>query len=347
MIKRPSVAVAGSVAGLAAGLAAERLAVRRRRRHDSEELHGFGRASTGRFRFIELADGAKIYVEETGPEDRRGVVFVHGSALRSELWHYQRDGFPGRRLVFYDLRGHGRSQPKGDADYTVDRLAQDLVAVIEALGLDEVIVVGHSLGGMLVLELSLARPELLGATIKGIALVNTTYKAPVKTITGGAAVAHVERVTRRPFDFVGSQSRHIESLRKLVRPSDAVFWGVSFAAFGPRPSPRHIDFAYDMLSETQADVIFDLFKAYRDFDVSKRLAEITAPALVVGGRHDRITVPRASEYLAAHLPTAELIMLDAGHMTMLERHTEFNSSLEGFLNNTLESPRAGTGSAPN
>ena len=173
MRKRGWLAAAGA-AGLAAGLAAERVAVRRRRRSDPEQSEDLGNRRGDRSKKLLLPDGAQLFVEEKGPKSKRGVVFVHGSALRTDLWHYQMNSFPGRRLIFYDLRGHGLSQPKGDAEFSVATLAHDLHAVIEDSGLKEVVVVGHSIGGMVALQLCHERPELVGSVVKGLVLLNST-----------------------------------------------------------------------------------------------------------------------------------------------------------------------------
>ena len=328
--------LAGAVAGLAAGIALEHVALRRRRTADPEASENFGSRRGARSRILHRPDGAWIFVEETGPHSDTGVLFIHGSSLRSDTWHYQMEEIQGRRLVFFDLRGHGRSRRGGSAPYSVATMVQDLVAVLEDTELAEVCIVGHSLGGMIALQLCRERPELMGTTIKSLVLCNTTYRHAVETMAGGAAVARLERLSRRPFDLVGSQHAHLDRLRELVRPSDALFWTVSFAGFGPRASAKQIDFTYDMLAETPSSTIFDLFKAYRDFDVTDHLADVGVPALVIGGTHDRVTVPAASEYLAEHLPHAELVMLEGcGHMAMMERHAEFSEKLDRFLADTL------------
>ena len=347
MKRSRAITLAGAAAGLAAGVVAERVAVRRRRVHDPESDEEFGSRRGDRIRTIDLPDGARIHIEERGPESSSGVVFIHGSALRTDLWHYQMSGFEGRRLVFYDMRGHGLSQPTGSSEYTVQTLADDLDAVIRDCKLKEVVLVGHSIGGMVALELASSRRDLLGSTIKGVVLVNTTYRPPIETIAGGAALAHVERVTRRPFDMLGSHSKRIDRLRKVIKPSDALFWTVSFAAFGPRASAKQVDFTYDMLAETPSDTIFDLFKAYRGFDVKDRLGAATVPVLIIAGSHDRITVVEASEYLAENLPKAQLeILEECGHMSMLERHDRFNEILESFLVDTLGRPRRSRAKKP-
>ena len=330
------IAVAGAAAGLGAGLVAQRVAVNRRRKTDPEAGEDFGSRRGIRTRKLELPDGAHLFIEEVGSKTKRGIVFVHGSALRTDLWHYQFPGIGGHRLVFYDLRGHGVSQPKGSAEFTIETLADDLLAVIEDSGLSEVIVVGHSIGGMIALDLCHRHPELVGSRIKGLFLANTTYRPAFETIAGGAALSHVERFTRRPFDALGSQHERLDRLRRIIRPTDTVFMAVSLAGFGPNGSAKQIDFTYDMLVETPTDVIFDLMKSYRSFDVRDVLGEITIPVFVVGGTKDRLTVGDASEYLAEHLPKAELVMLEGcGHMSMLERHHEFNAMLEQFGNDVL------------
>lgn len=335
-------AVAGAVVGAGAGVAAQKSVLRRRRRNDPEGGEAFGTKRGIRTRTIDLADGACVFIEEVGPELDRGAVFIHGSALRTDVWHYQFDGLGGQRLLFCDLRGHGQSQPKGKAAYSIETLAHDLEAIIHASGLKEAVVVGHSVGGMIAMELCVRRPELLGSTIKGLVLVNTTYGPVAETLIGsGVGLARLERVTRRPFDALGAQHERIERMRRLVKPSDAIFWAVALAGFGPHASPAQIDFTYQMLSETPAELIFDLVRSYRDFDVAHRLGEITVPALVVGGTHDRLTVTRASEYLAERLPKAEVHIFErCGHMSMMERHREFNRLVTKFLQDTLGPPSA-------
>ncbi len=330
-------ALAGAAVGVGVGIAAQRSMVRRRRRNDPEAAEQFGSRRAPRSRYLDLPDGARLFVEETGEPSSSGVVFVHGSALRTDAWYYQLNGVDTPRSVFYDLRGHGLSKPKGSADFTIETLARDLEAVIDDAGLEEVVVVGHSIGGMIAMQLASSRPDLLGSRIKGLVLVTTTYRPAAETVAGGAAIARLERALRRPLDVLGRQSEQLDRLRKIIKPSDALFLTVAFGGFGPHASAKQIDFTYDMLAETTTDVIFDLIRSYRTFDVTEVLGDITVPTLVIGGTHDRITVPSASEYVAEHLPKAQLALLEGcGHMPMLERHREFNELVASFCDDVLE-----------
>lgn len=336
------VALAGAAAGVGVGLVAQRTAIQRRRRNDPEAGQDFGKRRGERSRFIETPDGARLFVEETGPESDKAAIFLHGSAMRTDMWHYQLAGLGEHRLIFYDLRGHGLSQPKGDAAYSVKTLAADLAQVIRESHLNEVVVVGHSVGGMIALQLCKDHSDDLGDALGGVVVLNSTSRPVFETLLGGATVAKLERVVRRPLDVIGSRADYVERLRKILKPSNSVFMAVSVAAFGPHASATQIDYTYDMLAETPADVLFDLLKAYRDYDLTEHLEKVRVPTLVIGGTHDRITVAGASEQLAQRLPRAELKMLDGcGHMSMLERHLEVNRSLESFLDEHLGRPGDG------
>ncbi len=225
-------ALAGTAVGLGVGIAAERSMLNRRRRNDPEGGVKFGTRRGDRSHKFALRDGASTFVEEFGPESPTGVVFVHGSALRTDLWHYQMDSLAHRHLVMYDMRGHGLSE-RGTEKFTIETLADDLLEVLDETGLEEAVIVGHSVGGMVALDFAIRNRALLGDRIKGLALLNTTYGPAVETLAGGAAVSRFERVTRRPFDMLGTQAEKLQRLRKVIRPSDAIFWGVAFTGFGP------------------------------------------------------------------------------------------------------------------
>src|SRR5437867_7377297 len=103
------------------------------------------------------------------------IVFAHSFAGSSAHWSAQLQHLrPLRRAVAFDLRGHGRSDPPGNNDYSIESLASDVVAVIEALHLDRVALVGHSLGGATAVAFAGAHPERLA----GLVLAGTPGRLP-------------------------------------------------------------------------------------------------------------------------------------------------------------------------
>ena len=123
-------------------------------------------------RKVVSADGIRINVEVDEPELEAPhlptIVFVHGVICTLDAWHYQRLALRGQvRMVFMDQRSHGASDVADRDSSTIDNLAADLHAVIEACTTGPVVLVGHSMGGMTIMQLAADHPELFGTRCRG------------------------------------------------------------------------------------------------------------------------------------------------------------------------------------
>jgi non-heme chloroperoxidase len=140
-------------------------------------------------RFVEVEQGVSLFVQDVG--HGRPVVLLHGWALGHELWDRQVHEIvsAGMRAVALDLRGHGSSS-KPFEGYDVERLADDVIAVIEALGLERVVLVGWSIGGLTAFRLASARPDLVERLV--LVSSNGVAASSVPGLPFGAAAADVE-----------------------------------------------------------------------------------------------------------------------------------------------------------
>jgi len=120
---------------------------------------------------VESFDGTKLYVGEAGSGPT--VLFVHGFCLNASSWHYQllelSDEF---RVVVYDMRGHGESERPASDDWSMEAHARDLEAIVASLD-GPVMIVGHSMGGMALIQYAGLFPEQIGDKVRAIALVDT------------------------------------------------------------------------------------------------------------------------------------------------------------------------------
>ncbi|MGZ8738798.1 MAG: alpha/beta fold hydrolase, partial [Nocardioides sp.] len=161
---------AAAAAALATGVVVERRVVRARRAGaaEADRLGALRSAAVA----VTCDDGVELFAEvdevapyAVGKRRRRQestLVFAHGYALNLDCWHFQREAFRGKhRMVFYDQRSHGRSE-RSDRDHaTIDQLGDDLARVISALApKGDVILVGHSMGGMSIIAFAERHPEL-------------------------------------------------------------------------------------------------------------------------------------------------------------------------------------------
>ncbi len=291
-------------------------------------------------RMVATSDGGEIHVVERG--HGRPFVLLHGVTLTTASWHYQLVDLveAGYRVLALDLRGHGRSRPGRDG-YSLARLAEDLREVLGALEVRDAVIVGHSLGGMTVLQLLADHPELgRDATVSGIVLVSTSASMVIGNgipallarvgglITPAAARGHV-------FASGGSSApadRRVQLASRYCR-----------LAFGAAPSPTHVAVVRAMTSAVPCDVLSPLIATLLRMDIRKLLAGLSVPTLVVVGRRDLVTPVWHSRYLASHIPGAELVVLKGcGHLVLLERRAELGDLLVGWAQRGAQRrPRAG------
>src|SRR5690348_115511 len=115
-------------------------------------------------------DGGDIHVCQDGPRDAPALLLIHGSASSSRSWNPMVPLLAGsHRVIRIDLLGHGRSAKPADSSYAVPDQARRAGAVLDRLGVEHAVVVGHSSGGVVATALAEERPGLVTA----LALVNT------------------------------------------------------------------------------------------------------------------------------------------------------------------------------
>jgi pimeloyl-ACP methyl ester carboxylesterase len=251
---------------------------------------------------------------------------------------------PRARLVFYDHRGHGASG-RGDAAHaTIDQLAADLEAVLDArVPNGPVVLIGHSMGGMTVLTLAQRRPELFGTRIAGVALVSTSsgnladldLGLPQLLTRVRTAVLPVAAWTMRRRPAFAEHTRRLA--RGLV---SAATWSLSFSTTDVDPAlGRYVD---AMIGGTPVDVIAELYPAIAGLDASGAVEPLRrVPTLVLTGDADRMIPMAHSERLVAELPDAEFVVVPgAGHLVLLEKPEEVTAALGELLRRVAATQKA-------
>lgn len=262
-------------------------------------------------------DGTRLHVEVFGPDDAPTILLIPGWLESIDLWHHQiRELSRDFRIVAYDLRGHGRSAQPRNGRYDDEVLADDMQAVLDAmLPPGEVcLAAGHSLGGMTIVSWAGLHPESVHFRLAGVALVNTGMSDFVRYAT-----ALGERT--------GYQVHHAAYHAFFFTP---VAWPQQFdrlssfftrrMALGPSASIGAVAFSHRMFTRTHHPARSGFGRMFLTLDLMPAVANLTAPAEVIGGRLDRLLPPRYSQRLAAALP--HLVEYDdlpeSGHMSPLE-----------------------------
>lgn len=241
--------------------------------------------------------GTPVYFLRGG--SGRPLLFVHGSGGDHMLWGHQFQGLKRTyTIAALDLNGHGRSfRRAGDGLKTY---TEDVLAIMDAMG-EPVVIMGHSLGGAVVLNVALREPRLL----RGIGLIGTGAKLRVHP------------------DILSAIERDFETAVDLI-----LSW-----AFSDAPSDDVYQKTRQRMLDNGRQALLRDFQTCDRFDVRERLGEIDVPALVVCGRQDRLTPVKYAEYLHDRLAHSYLEVIEgAGHNVMLQRPEELNAAIRDFMN---------------
>jgi pimeloyl-ACP methyl ester carboxylesterase len=269
------------------------------------------------------------------------VILTHGYCLTEAVWHYQKRDLAGGSFdtVTWDLPGHGASPPAGRDRLTLDVTVDALARVIEEYAQGDVVLVGHSLGGVITLGYLARHDERLREKVRGVVLVSTPLQHFARAAAGrwpgaslearilGAAVQGV--VDSDLFDRVLGKdvgTAEISALSyRLVR------WG-----FGREPSPTQVRFIRDVIASVPPEVRAETFRIMTGWDFRLYLPGIKQSVLVIIGGRDRLVSPDESRVLAQRLPRGTALSIpDAGHAAFLERPNRFNEELRRFAGRRL------------
>jgi pimeloyl-ACP methyl ester carboxylesterase len=288
----------------------------------------------GTDRRLRRPDGTELHVETYGPPEGLPIIFVHGLGSDCDEWFEIRQMLDGRhRLVDWDLAGLGASTPPRDGDWSIERAARDLEAVLEAACDRPAVLVGHSLGGMILLTYCRLFPESLGRRVAGLVLAHTTYTNPMKT--DGHPV--LSRTLQAPF---------VEPLCYLTIGLSPLMWPLSVltyltgeahrslahSLFTGGESREVLDFLAHYFVEDRPEAIARYSLAMLRYDETATLGSITVPTLVVVGDRDDSCTPAAHVFMRDHIPGARMLTLSpAKHGGLLEHPRQFAEELEKFV----------------
>jgi pimeloyl-ACP methyl ester carboxylesterase len=298
-----------------------------RRIAEDPERAVLGSPPKGRPIHVRSADGTSLYAEAFGSDDAPTVVLAHGWTESLSFWTYQiRDlSERGLRIVAYDLRGHGESEPAAGGDYSIARFGEDLEAVLAACvpGGRRAMVVGHSLGAMAVA--AWAEHHDVEQRAGAAALINTGVGDLIaeQLLVPVPGIAQALNHTVAVRGFLGSRA----PLPRFSTPLLAA--AIRYIAFGPSATPAQVAFYERMLIASPPDARADIGIALSEVELYDALPRLTVPTIVIAGEKDRLTPPSHARRIAEMLPQLEglTVLPETGHMAPLERHQEVTELL--------------------
>lgn len=284
----------------------------------------------GRPAIVRGADGTRLHTEVFGPQDGYPIVLAHGITCAISVWHEQiNDLARDYRVIAFDHRGHGRSGVPPRGHYSLNHLASDLDAVLDATLApgERALIAGHSMGGIAITSWAERYPHKVAQRADSVALINTTTGEIVRQVKFLAVAPRLSRgrvaVGARIIKTFGG----MPAVRAAALPSKRF---VAALAVGRDARPDIAEFVYELYATTPpagragcARMLIDSMERRHI-----RLHSLTVPTLVIGSERDRLLPIDSSRRIARDAPNlAGLIELPGGHCAILECPAEVNRQL--------------------
>ena len=252
------------------------------------------------------SNGCPIHVEVEGPDNKPVLMLSNSLGTDLHMWDPQVAGLTQHfRLVRYDRRGHGQSGvPKGP--YNMEMLGRDVLAVLDALKIDKINWCGLSMGGMVGMWLGANAPQRINRLI----LSNTSAHFADKEIWNG----RIKTVREK-------------GLASIVGGTMERWFTQGFR----EREPKKIAWLSEMFLATDPEGYIACGEAVRDMDHREIIKSITAPTLVIAGRHDPATTVEHGEFIRSRIPGASMTVLDAAHIANVEQPHDYTDAVLGFL----------------
>lgn len=258
-----------------------------------------------------IINGLSVSYHDIGREDAPAIVLIHGFPLNKSMWAPQLDLLKDNfRVIAYDVRGHGNSET-GSQDFSIDLFVNDLLCLIETLGLQRVILFGFSMGGYIALNAIENFPD----RFDGLILSDTQCTADAPDARA-KRIAAMDRILE---DGVAEYAEEI--LPKLFAPASFV---------------RHreeVTLVREMILNTSTESLCNtLFAMSARKETRSELMEIGIPTLILVGKEDEITPIASSQLIHGRIRGSTLAIIPhAGHLANMENPVVFNRHLKEFL----------------
>ncbi len=225
------------------------------------------------------------------------------------------------QLVYFDHRGQGRSARGPKSSYTLDNNVEDMEALRQYLGLDKIVVIGGSYGGMVALTYASRYPAQVSHLIVMVTAAHSGFLARAQDILAERGTAEQQAIAQSLWTGTFESEAQLQEYFRIMQPLYAI-------TANPTVSKPTGDRA--ILSVDAINVAFSGF--LQTYDIRAQLPKITAPTLVIAGRYDWICPPEFSEEIAHLIPRSDLRIFErSGHSIRIDEPEAMLDAISGFL----------------
>lgn len=282
--------------------------------------------------YLSCKSGNTYYLEIDGKENAQTIIFLHGLNGSSLQWYYQRAYFrKNYKLIFIDFPGHGKSPLAKSMDTEI--LANDLGNIIDLLGIENPIIYGHSMGGMVTMKFA---AKFKRTDIKALVIQHSGFSHPFRTTQFPKTMLALEHPVIRPYLALARKFPvffKVMSMMNYLNGLSSIFY--RYLIFSGEQTPAQLRFMTRIGAINPPEGVADAFLKLLDFEVTQQLKNINVPALIMTAEHDRILRPYAGAFIASQIEDGIHQQVASGHLSLVEHAVEINVIVNDFLESSL------------
>jgi pimeloyl-ACP methyl ester carboxylesterase len=282
--------------------------------------------------YFRSRDGTRLFYREEGPLDGPPLLFCYGLVCSKLQWKYQMEHFSHQyRVIYMDYRGHGQSSvPDDPKSVTIEGCARDIIDLLDELKIPKAIVLGHSLGVNIILEVYRMAPQ----RVKALVLANGTAKDPFETMFHHNFLQVAFPLVHLAHGLAPDILKKFWSSQG-TNPINQEF--VARVGFNPKYANRSdIDEYLRLTSTVDLPIFLNLLEDFMRYDATHWLHQVKAPTLVLSGEKDLITPAKNQKIFARLIPHSSLYEVSEGsHCPQMEKPKEVNKVLADFFKKAL------------
>ena len=286
------------------------------------QRHGFAVARDGSAIFY------RVHEPAAGSANRLPVIFCDGIGCDGYVWKYlETELTRDRTIVHWHYRGHGRTpMPRDPERVAIADCADDLVSVLDTVGIDRAILAGHSMGVQVCLETWRRARERVTALV----MLCGSFGNPLRTFKGSRTLEDVLPLVRFAIHRV---PRLVTAFWRRVLPTDLAYQIATLTEINGQLIRREDFFPYlEHMASVDVRLFVDMLTAMGRHSARELLPEIDVPSLIVTGDRDSFTPVALSEEMHRLIAGSQLLVVkDGSHTTPIEKPAEVNEAVAMFL----------------
>jgi non-heme chloroperoxidase len=265
--------------------------------------------------YIRVEQDVRIYLEDVNPGGSKTILFIHGWPLNHKMFEYQFNVLPrmGYRCIGIDQRGFGNSDKPWEG-YNLDRMADDVRYVIDALKLQNITLAGHSYGGAISIRY-MARYN--GYGVSKLALI----------------AAAAPSVTQRPdFPYGIPKDQLTKLIEETYNDRPKMLKSLDDLFFYQHVTDPFADWFFQLGLEAAGNSTAKVIVSFRDENLFSDLGKIRVPTLILHGIHDKVCLPQLAAAQKAGIQNSKLVWFEnSGHGLFWEERDKLNEELIRFI----------------